>query len=59
MVGVGKRGHGGGGNMGSVDGGGIVVRGLNLDFGLFGLIGGPLFTARNGGSERVDAASLH
>ena len=60
MVGVGKRGHGGGGNMGSVDGGGIVVRGLNLDGGLFsGLISRSLFAARNGGSERVDAASLH
>ena len=56
MVGVGKRGNG----RGAVDGGGIVVRGLNLDGGLFsGLIGGSLFTARNGGAERVDAASLH
>ena len=57
MVGVGKRGNG----RGAVDGGGIVVRGLNLDGGLFGggLISRPLSTARNGGAERVDAASLH
>ena len=56
MVGVGKRGNG----RGAVDGGGIVVRGLNLDGGLFsGLISRSLFAARNGGSERVDAASLH